>query len=123
MTEDRKVGTLEESIKHSQAALRKVIAEASTDEERLSYGLRLMVEPAWATWIKEAGATPAQIARAVIELAASLIAETAKNVGKPGEQEQLAKKMGNNVAEKAAYYVSDASTIIADVPAFHRRDA
>lgn len=119
----QKIAQLEESIAVSQAALRKAIAESSTDEERLSYGLRLVMEPAWARWIKESGAKPSQIARAITELAASLIAETAKNIARPGEAEILAKTMGENIAHQAAYYVSDEVSSLADVPAFRRRDS
>lgn len=118
---DRKVGSPDESIRQSQVALKQAMADSTSDEERLSYSLRHDLEPAWSTWIKESGAKPSQIARAVIELAGSLIAETAKNVAQPGKSESLARQMGDAVADKAVYYVSEAP-VLAEVDAFRRRD-
>lgn len=121
MTE-RKVGTLEESVRQSQDALIKAMREAGSDEERLSYSLRLVVEPAWSTWVKESGAKPSQIARAVMELSASLMAETIQNVAKPGTIKELADQMCKIVAEKTLYYCTEAP-VLAEVDAFRRRDA
>lgn len=121
MTE-RKSGSLENSIFQGQEVLLKAMNESASEDERLAYSLRLVIEPAWSTWIKESGATTQQIAHAIIELSANLMAETIKNIAKPGQVETLAKVMGKSVCDRTLYYATVAP-VLAEIDGFHRTDA
>lgn len=117
-----RVGTLEDTIRETHTVLRRAMEQSASDEERLSYSLRLAIDPAWSTWIKESGAKPHQIAEALIHLAAVLLAEAASNIAKPGDKISLVNTMSRIVAEKALEYCDDGAKL-AEVTAFRRGDA
>lgn len=117
-----RVGTLENTIQETKTVLSRAMEQSVSDNERLSYSLRLAVDPAWSTWIKESGAKPSQIAEALIHLVAALLAEAASNIAKPDKKVELVRTMSRIVAEKAEAYCDDGAKL-ADVASFRRGDS
>lgn len=118
----RNVGALQESQRQTEEVLKRAIENSTSDGERMGYSLRLAVEPAWSTWIKESGATTAQITLAIVELSAALMAETAQNVAKPGMLSETAAIMGEIAAKRTVHYATKGEKL-AEVAGFHRRDS
>lgn len=117
-----KVETLEESQRQTAEVLKQAMADATSDEERMGYSLRLALEPAWSAWIKESGATTAQITLAICDVSAALMAETAKNLAKSGMVKQTATAMGAIAATKTVHYATEGKNL-AEVAGFRRRDS
>lgn len=113
----------DEAVKDEEDSMRRMVAEAEDDNERIAAELAQAIRPAILSWIRSSGGTSEQILRASSVVFAAQMVECILNVAKEGKELQLANVIGLLMAQ----YMADGTKKMLDenlgenAPCFNRK--